>query len=137
MYKFGFAHSLQGYLEHCSNTALDLGSCPFSHLFFPISHQNLIWSFCPFLHLLQVSSGIFFYPIQDLFHVGFIAQSGIFFAVLPFNWKWKVIIVCYVNGLRHLPIPSFLHRIYSPIWHLFVVISVHNNRCRLLTYFYN
>ena len=31
-----------------------------------------------FSHLLQVSSGIFFIPNSGPFHVGFIAQSGIF-----------------------------------------------------------
>ena len=35
------------------------------------------------LEIPEIFSGIFLYPIQDLFHVWFIAQSGIFFDILP------------------------------------------------------
>ena len=47
------------------------------------------------------------YPFQHLFHI----LSGNFF---------------FLNSA------SFLNRIDSPIWHLFVLISEHNTRCRLL-----
>ena len=79
----------------------NMGSCPISHLFLPMSHQNFRSMFCHFQHLFHISSGNFFIPNSGPFSCMIYSPIWHLFWHITFTWKLKVVIVRYVNGLPY------------------------------------